>query len=167
MSLWGKYDLKPQTNTATATVTVTAANATAVGVNTKFSTDFEAGDFLYVGANHYRFDSIANATVATVSSADNGVALVGAQSNGDYIVSEKPIYVTGDSSVSTANVIYGVSEAEMGANTGVGEADYVTHAGWVKRTAGTGGRAGRIHYETLVAMSSISGDADDDTKLSE
>ena len=35
------------------------------------------------------------------------------------------------------------------------------HVGWVKRTVGTGGRAGRIHYETLVAASSITGDAED------
>ena len=31
----------------------------------------------------------------------------------------------------------------------------VTHSGWVVRREGTGGRAGRIHYETLVAMHSI------------
>lgn len=31
----------------------------------------------------------------------------------------------------------------------------VTHAGWVVRREGTGGRAGRVHYETLVAMHSI------------
>lgn len=31
----------------------------------------------------------------------------------------------------------------------------VTHAGWVLRTEGTGGRAGRIQYETLVAMGSL------------
>ena len=37
----------------------------------------------------------------------------------------------------------------------------VSHVGWVKRTVGTGGRAGRVHYETLVAASSISGDAED------
>ena len=37
----------------------------------------------------------------------------------------------------------------------------VAHVGWVKRTVGTGGRAGRVHYETLVAASSISGDAED------
>jgi hypothetical protein len=37
------------------------------------------------------------------------------------------------------------------------------HVGWVKRTVGTGGRAGRVHYETLVAASSISGDAEDIT----
>jgi hypothetical protein len=29
------------------------------------------------------------------------------------------------------------------------------HAGWVLRTAGSGGRAGRVQYETLVAMGSL------------
>lgn len=33
------------------------------------------------------------------------------------------------------------------------------HAGWVLRKAGSGGRSGRVHYETLVAMGSLSGDA--------
>lgn len=31
----------------------------------------------------------------------------------------------------------------------------VTHAGWVLRTEGSGGRAGRVQYETLVAMGSL------------
>jgi hypothetical protein len=38
----------------------------------------------------------------------------------------------------------------------------LTHAGWVRRTVGTGGRAGRISQEVLVAMGSITGDQDDD-----
>lgn len=38
-----------------------------------------------------------------------------------------------------------------------------THAGWVLRTEGSGGRAGRVFYETLVAMGSMSGDGSDDT----
>ena len=37
----------------------------------------------------------------------------------------------------------------------------ITHVGWVKKTIGTGGRAGRVFYETLVAASSITGDAED------
>lgn len=41
----------------------------------------------------------------------------------------------------------------------------VTHAGWVLRTVGSGGRAGRVQYETLVAMGSMTGDASDDTVL--
>jgi hypothetical protein len=40
-------------------------------------------------------------------------------------------------------------------------ASEVGHIGWVKKTIGTGGRAGRVHYETLVAASSITGDAED------
>ncbi len=41
----------------------------------------------------------------------------------------------------------------------------ITHAGWVIRTEGTGNRAGRVQYETLVAMSSITGDGSDDNPL--
>jgi len=37
----------------------------------------------------------------------------------------------------------------------------IAHVGWVKKTVGTGGRAGRVHYETLVAASSMVGDAED------
>ena len=41
----------------------------------------------------------------------------------------------------------------------------VTHAGWVVRRVGEGGRAGRVQYETLVAMGTITGDGSDDTVL--
>jgi hypothetical protein len=33
--------------------------------------------------------------------------------------------------------------------------DGAAHAGWVLRTEGTGGRAGRVQYEVLVAMGSL------------
>lgn len=56
---------------------------------------------------------------------------------------------------------FGVSGGEAqalraGANT------KVTHAGWVLRTVGSGGRAGRVQNETLVAMKTITGDGSDD-----
>ena len=43
------------------------------------------------------------------------------------------------------------------------------HSGWVKRTVGTGARAGRVQYEVLVALSKngITGDAADDLELPE
>ena len=128
MSSWGKYDLKPVSNTATATVAV--ASGAVTGVNTKFTDDFSVGDFLNIGPKHYVFTAIATDTGATVRSGVNGGALV------DAI-------------------------------TAATEARSVAHAGWVKRTAGTGGRSGRIQYETLVAGSSITGDAADDTQLPE
>ena len=34
---------------------------------------------------------------------------------------------------------------------------YATKQGWVKRTTGTGGRAGRVHEETLVAIGDLHG----------
>ena len=46
-------------------------------------------------------------------------------------------------------------------DSGDNDSREVAHIGWVKKTVGTGGRAGRVHYETLVAASSISGDAED------
>ena len=49
---------------------------------------------------------------------------------------------------------YGVSAVEAANNKAI------THAGWVLKTEGTGGRAGRVSYETLVAMSTITGDSD-------
>ena len=34
---------------------------------------------------------------------------------------------------------------------------YATNEGWVKRTTGTGDRAGRVHEEILVAISDLAG----------
>ena len=55
--------------------------------------------------------------------------------------------------------------ASLGSGSGSGA--NVAGPGWVKRTAGTGGRAGRVQYETLVAMSSITGDTADDLEFPE
>lgn len=55
---------------------------------------------------------------------------------------------------------FGVAEGEAvaaraGANT------KAAHSGWVLRTVGSGGRAGRVHNEVLVAMNTITSDAED------
>jgi|GEM_PF-5416802 len=52
------------------------------------------------------------------------------------------------------------------ASINTSEGDKAPHAGWVLRTEGSGGRAGRIHYEVLVASGSIGTDNNaDDTLL--
>lgn len=71
-----------------------------------------------------------------------------------------------------ANIAYGtfgVSTSEMAFANNTSEANKVPHAGWVLRTQGQGGRAGRVHYEVLIAASSITGDNNnkDDAKLPE
>lgn len=56
--------------------------------------------------------------------------------------------------------------AALGGGTEGGESQSnITHAGWVRRTVGTGGRAGRVFYETLVAGGSITGDQADDKQF--
>jgi hypothetical protein len=56
--------------------------------------------------------------------------------------------------------------AALGGGNEEGESQgNIAHAGWVRRTTGTGGRAGRVHYETLVAMGSMTGDQADDRQF--
>ena len=54
---------------------------------------------------------------------------------------------------------FGVSQDE--AVAGRAEGKKVTHSGWILETIGSGGRAGRVQREVLVAMNTISGDAED------
>ena len=70
----------------------------------------------------------------------------------------------------TFTIVTGATTATATASRGLGDDGdidqrEVAHIGWVKKTVGTGGRAGRVQYETLVAASSISGDASDDIAL--
>ena len=51
--------------------------------------------------------------------------------------------------------------ASLGSGDGTGGTT-LTHAGWVRRVVGTGGRAGRVQQEVLVAMGSMTGDQADD-----
>ena len=68
-------------------------------------------------------------------------------------------------SAQTFTIVTNATQATATANRGTGGPAANTasgfHVGWVKRTVGTGGRAGRVQYETLVAASSISGDFED------
>lgn len=56
----------------------------------------------------------------------------------------------------TGNNVTGFTVAETQADKGV------ANPGWVLTTTGTGGRAGRKHHETLVAMRSMKDDPDAD-----
>jgi hypothetical protein len=86
-----------------------------------------------------------------VSATDAGteVDITGTGNNAQYFE------LQGESNRATAVADLGYTSAGSSA----------THAGWVRRTVGTGGRAGRVFTETLVAMGSMSSDASDDTVL--
>ena len=77
------------------------------------------------------------------------VMITGTGNNAQYF----EIQATADQATAAADLGYGSGGISA------------THAGWVLRTVGTGGRAGRVQTETLVAMGSMSSDASDDTVL--
>ncbi len=54
---------------------------------------------------------------------------------------------------------FGIDAAEATNSNNAG----IAHAGWVVKKVGSGGRAGRITWETLVAMGSLTGDGDANT----
>jgi hypothetical protein len=52
--------------------------------------------------------------------------------------------------------LFAVDSSEAANNQNKG----VSHTGWVTKTTGQGGRAGRTQYETLVVLNTVIGDGD-------
>lgn len=112
---------------------------------------FQAGDRLYYGVptgntaipnltgNTYYYVTFANTTSLALSATLGG-------SNVDIATT---VATAGETHTLTGDTATGVVMARGAKNGGV------AHAGWVIRREGTGGRAGRVHYETLVAMGSL------------
>lgn len=89
--------------------------------------------------------SFANTTVVALSTTPGGANVDIAKAAGDT-TSAAGATLRGETATAVAVLSRGTP---------------VAHAGWVKRTVGTGGRAGRVQYETLVAMGTIANDAED------
>jgi hypothetical protein len=142
---------------APASISVTA-NTNGVVAATDFikvttaNSYWQAGDRLYYGVatgntaiggltgNAYYYVSFANTTGIVLSATAGGanIDLTEARTS----TSETGHTIQGDAA--TGYIVVGGTK-----NKGV------AHAGWVLRTEGTGGRAGRVQYETLVAMGSL------------
>lgn len=134
---------------------------------------FQAGDRLFYGVptgntaipnltgNNHFFVTFANTTSLAVSATLGGANIDIAETR----------TVAGETHTLTGDTATGVIVVNGAKNKGV------AHAGWVVRKEGTGGRAGRVQYETLVAMGSLGAqtasfgtaalvaDASDDTTL--
>jgi hypothetical protein len=73
---------------------------------------------------------------------------------------------SGDNTTAGGATLQGETATAVAVLTETGYTKGAAHTGWVLRTVGTGGRAGRVQYETLVAMGgTLSTDASDDTIL--
>jgi hypothetical protein len=144
MALWGNKDTK----SVTGTLSFTSGSTAVTGVSTLFTTELAAGQRIVATGGEYQIASIGSATALTLTA--NATATAATQT---VTANEKPAYL--DSA--DAGATFGVNVAEAAATP------VLTQSGWVLQTTGSGGRAGRVNYETLVAMKTISGDAADDS----
>ena len=156
MALWGKYDAK----TANSGTIAIAANGRVTGTSTSFTTEAAVGDYIVADNDKFLITSITNNTICDVT-AELGVTLSAVTAGASYTLQEMPKYVSTSEVGGDANNVFGVDTTEVGVTQAAG------HAGWVRRTAGSGGRSGRVQYEVLVASSSITGDSGDDTEFAD
>lgn len=127
--------------------------------------------FLEIGSNVYQVDDDVTYTVAA-----GNTAVVGLTSGQTYYVvysNSTGIYLSETKGGSRISLTPGVTETghTLQGRRATGKAVVagaknagVAHTGWVIRKEGSGGRAGRVSYEVLVA-GGISNDGSDDTTL--
>ena len=174
MSLWGTND----SIASGGTIKINLGTGVITGSGTSFSAaGVTEGDVIQIGAGVTYGEatvlSVSSDTVAAIASSEkitSGITTVHASAT--YVISQRPISTLHDSNYGTSE-IYGVDTTEQGvANAG----DYATglqgrkfappHAGWVGIQTFTDMHGIlRVKTETLVASSSITGDAVDDIKF--
>jgi hypothetical protein len=155
-------------NTYTTSPAVTVAAPTAITFNaltavsntddtitiSTANSKFLAGDkVLYsVAAGNTAIGGLANGTFYYIQAANTTTVKLTTAPGQAAIDLTASVTETGHSLTGeTATAAAVLSGAKAGA----------AHAGWVRRIVGTGGRAGRVQEETLVAMGSIAGDLED------
>jgi hypothetical protein len=145
------------------TSAVTVGNTTntgwiSLGSNRAFFVNNDIVTYL-VAASNTALGGLTNNTTYAVSTINSSAIQLLATVGGAAVnISSVPTSAQAGHSI-TGQTATGVVTIGGAKNKGV------AHAGWVIRTEGTGGRAGRVQHETLVAMSSITGDGSDDNPL--
>ena len=179
MSLWGNKDLVGNDGSVTINLSTKAIS----GSGTTFSTAgfvVSEGDVIVVGAGatygHAVIASVTNNTTASVATtqyliADSEGNIPGAS----YFVTQMPIssiedvcYQAPDVKSGRTASVFGIDNTEQAvANAASGDARKYApaHAGWVGVTTYVDCHGSlRVKTETLVAGSSITGDANDDAQ---
>ena len=162
MSLWGNND----SVYATGNVTTITAEGVVTGSGTTFTDSglVEAGQVITMGA--YGSGVIKSVDSNTQLTLDSAAGLTaGSGLTQAFNINEAPKYLSKDSNWA-GNEVYGSDATEVGvARTTIYSHD---HAGWVGITTYTDTHGNtRTKTEVLVAMSSITGDAADDSVLAD
>tara|TARA_B100001287_G_C22298778_1_gene351782 strand:- start:33 stop:554 length:522 start_codon:yes stop_codon:yes gene_type:complete len=170
MTLWGNKD----SVYADGTIKVNFSTLKVVGTGTTFNTAglIKAGDIITCGVGQTygeaiitAVDSATQLSIQDTSNFNSGLTTVFSTA---YNITQKPISTLKDSRFDE-DEIYGVDTTEQGvANAASGDARKYApaHAGWVGIQTYIDQHGNlRVKTETLVASSSITGDAADDTQL--
>ena len=174
MALWGNND--SVYSDGTVTVNLTTKKVERVGTSATFDTaGISTGNVISLGAGvtfgYAVISAVDSAGALSIASTDNFVSGLTTVTATVYNISQEPIYVLGDSHYRAPEAksdyfsgVFGVDNTEVGIAATTEYA--VTHAGWVGVTTylDTHGNL-RVKSETLVASSSITGDADDDARF--
>ena len=145
-----------QTFNANSTGAITLGNSSAngfitLGANRLFFQNNDIVTYL-VGASNTALGGLANASTYYVITANTTAIQLTTTANGPAI---------NISSAGTgAQAGHSITGQTATGTVTVGGGKHAVHSGWVLRTEGTGGRAGRVQYETLVAMGTISTNPD-------
>ena len=165
MALWGTKDTVYSTG---------KVNCTTAGVLTK-----ESGSIAWTAGNGVKVGQVVTlatdgagvgeGVIDTINSATSiqltNLNLPGAFTDVDYEIREKPISTIGDTNYA-AGEIFGVDAAEQAAARDDNSQYRPAHAGWVGITSYTDMHGNqRVKTEVLVAKSTITADASDDTIL--
>jgi hypothetical protein len=135
------------------------------------NTQVAANGFVTIASNVFQLNDLitygvaAGNTALAELTATNQYYIQAANSTGVYLseaADGTAITLTASDTSETGHTFTGETATVI---TLVGGAQGVQHAGWNRRTVGTGNFAGRVKYETLVAMDSITGDSGDDQEL--
>ena len=164
MTLWGNKDTVYSTGNVNVNVTTGVVTRQSGAIN--WST-VSAGQVITV-------DGTAEGVIKSVDTATGNSAQLTITTqhlpasnitNKNYEIREKPVSTLGDTNYG-AGEIYGVSVAEQQETTDDNSQYHPAHAGWVGITTYNDMHGNlRVKKEVLVASSSISGDASDDTIL--
>ena len=163
MALWGTKDTVYSTGNVNVNVTTGVVTKQSGSIAWTAGNGVKVGQVITIdGTSEGVIESIDSATQLTIGTEYLPSSNI---SNKGYEIREKPISTLFDTNYG-AGEIFGVDTAEQAAAREDNSQYRPAHAGWVGITSYTDMHGNqRVKTEVLVAGSSISGDADDDTIL--
>lgn len=108
-------------------------------------------------------DNAANAPYWAVNSTIVNAAGVKGAAAAPTAANVALLYANTTANVYTSRATIGLFAIDAAEQANNQQSDAVVHTGWVLKTTGQGGRAGRTQYETLVVLSTVTGDGDNIT----